>query len=134
MSIICAAIALMMNPLDKIDELLRRARSKSPILGWTLTVLFMPIALAIGLGFIALALVFGPAIPLVAGVWLIMFLIFSAIGRYSEEYKPDRLLAGAAGNVILTLGIIITILAVAVIVQLPDRWLERLHIHSPSSY
>jgi hypothetical protein len=105
-----------MNPIEKVDELLRRLRSKSPILGWILTVLFMPVALAIGLGFIALVLVFGPAIPLVAGVWLVMFLVLSAIGRYSEEYKPDRLLEGAAGNVILTLGIIITILAVAVIV------------------
>ena len=133
MSIISAATTLM-NPLDKIDELLHRARSKSPILGWVLTALFMPVALVMGLGFIAFALVFGPAIPLVAGVWLIVFLILSAIGRYSEEYKPDRLLAGAAGNVILTLGIIITILAVAVIVQLPDRWLDRLHIYSPSSY
>ena len=133
MSIICAAIAFMMNPLDKIDELLRRLRSKSPILGWTLTVVFIPVALAIGLGFIALVLVFGPAIPLPAGVWLVMFLILSAIGRYSEEYKPDRLLKGPAGNVILALGIIITILAVAVIVQLPDRWLDRLHIYSPSS-
>jgi hypothetical protein len=133
MSVISVAIALM-NPIERIDELLRGARSKSPILGWVLTALFMPVALAIGLAFIALVLVFGPAIPLVAGVWLVMFLTLSAIGRYSEEYKPDRLLAGPAGKVILMLGIIITVLAVAVIVQLPGRWLDRLHIYSRSSY
>ena len=59
MSVISVAIALM-NPIERIDELLRGVRSKSPILGWVLTALFMPIALAIGLAFIALVLVFGP--------------------------------------------------------------------------
>lgn len=123
-----------MSPIEKIDEVLRRIRDARPVLGWTLTVLCAPIALAAGLGFLILALMLGPAIPLIAMVWLLIIAVLSAIGRYKEEYKPERLLAGASGNVILGLGIVITILAIAVIVQLPESWLARLHIYSPDSH
>jgi hypothetical protein len=124
----------VINPLEKTDELLRRVRCGHPVLGWTLTVLCAPIALAVGLGFLALVLMLGPAIPLVGMVWLVIFAVLSAIGRYNEDYKPDKLLTGASGSVILALGIIITILAIAVIVQLPERWLDRLHFYSPDPY
>jgi hypothetical protein len=116
----------MANFIDKPDEFLQRLRGAHPVLGWSVTVLAMPVALALGLGLLALILVLGPAIPIVGAVWLVLFAALSAIGRYREEYKPDRMLNGADRSVILALGIVISILVIVVIVQLPNGWVKHI--------
>jgi hypothetical protein len=117
----------MGNLLDKPDQILQRLRGVHPVLGWSLTVLAMPVALALGLGLLALILALGPVIPIVGVVWLALFAILSTIGRYREEYRPDRLLNGAAGHVILTLAIVITVLALLLITCWPHQWLDHLN-------
>jgi hypothetical protein len=76
----------------------------------------------------ALASVFviGPIIPVIATVWLAIYAVLSIIGRYNEEYRPDKVLDCPAGSVILVLGIVITVLGIIGVTHLPGAWLSHL--------
>ena len=91
-----------------------------------MTILLMPSALLLGLGALACVFLVGPAIPVIAAVWLAIYATLAVIGKYKEEYRPDNVMQGPAGAVILALGIVITILGIIAVAHLPERWLGHL--------
>jgi hypothetical protein len=115
-----------MSILDRVDGFLERLRASSPFLGWSLTVFLMPFALLLGLGALASVFLVGPVIPVIAAVWLAIYAVLAVIGKYKEEYRPDKVMQGPAGAVILALGIVITILGIIAVAHLPDRRLGNL--------
>jgi multisubunit Na+/H+ antiporter MnhB subunit len=114
-----------MSVLDRVDGFLGRLRASKPFLGWSLTILLVPFALLLGLCALASVFVIGPIVPMIGGVWLAIFAVLSILGRYNEEYRPDRVMQGPAGAVILALGIVITILGMIAVTHLPDAWLSH---------
>ena len=110
-----------MGPLDRLDSWLVRLRASNPILGWALTILLLPVALSIGIGFVFALPILVELGSIVAIFFLVLFGMISIIGRYKPEYSAEKLMTGASGNVMMALCVVIGILAISVTVLIFSR-------------
>lgn len=110
----------MVNPIDKVDEWLKVLRRNHPLLGWTITILAMPIALLIGVGSLLLGMsvvnmLVGVAFvvaPVTALILLAIVFVLMIIKRESSTEVISKIFQGTTGIVIVCLSIVIAILLI----------------------
>jgi hypothetical protein len=67
--------------------------------------------------------VIGPIV--IAPAWLAIYAVLSMVGRYNEDYRPDKVLDGPAGARFWLSGLVIIILGIIAVAHLPDAWLSH---------
>jgi hypothetical protein len=100
-----------------IDSWLTKLRARNPILGWTLTIVGMLLALvgSVLLLFVSYSFVVG-IIPIVGIVLGILLTIFYVVGKYNKSYEISNLMDGSHGTVIIALSIVMALMAAAIFV------------------
>ena len=80
----------MTNPVDKFGDWLTKLRGKRPILGWVLTIVSLPLVLALGVGFFLLMPMLS-ALASAAGLLIIvvMVVLWISVRMGVVKWKDD---------------------------------------------
>jgi hypothetical protein len=107
-----------MNPFDRYGLWLGRLTRTQPFVGWVLTILSAPVALAGSVALFAAVLVISPVVTVSGGVLVIILIGLAIAGRKNENYAIDNL-SREAFTVIMILscviGICITIVTLLIL-------------------
>ncbi|MCL5267665.1 MAG: hypothetical protein M1469_06140 [Bacteroidetes bacterium] len=106
------------NPVDGLGEWLKDVRQIHPVLGWTLTVISIPLTIALSLFLLFAAIVLGPPLYLIAFIAAIVIVLI-VVGLslfHKDDDEIDHVLGGTSGVVILILALVISLLVIYILI------------------